>query len=248
MKKRTSEGDNDHHHHPPSCNIPNFISKVPWYHKGGDGNDSSGKGMEHQSKKKVAKTPLTHHHEKGQTERKTKKWKEGSCSNCGSATHTNMDCVENPRKRGAEVTRTSLAKDDWVKNASNLDWDAKRDRWATFDATEKAEKKAKTPKKQKENPFKLENIDMSLRVREDRASYLDSGDSVTATATGTTTTTEKMLESVKTEFVSKQEDTFSWEIKKEKSSNKEAKTNQKKTLTLLQKTANKVDPSLLDGY
>lgn len=236
MKKRTTDGGD------PSCNIPNFISKVPWYHKGGDGNDSSGKGMEHQSKKEVAKTPLTYHHEKGQTERKTKKWKEGSCSNCGSTTHTKMDCVENPRKRGAVVTRTSLAKDDWVKNASNLDWDAKRDRWATFDA-EKAEKTSKAPKKQKENPFKLENIDTSLRVREDRASYLDSGDSATNTST-----TEKMLESVKTEFVSKQEDTFSWEIRKEKPSNKEAKTSEKKTLTLQQKTANEVDPSLLDGY
>lgn len=237
----------------PTSNIPKFISKVPWYHdnndndnggssgsSGSDGGASSkkdGDEMGHQNRKKIQKTPLSHHHEKGQTERKSMIWLEGSCSNCGSRTHGHLDCLEGPRIRGAIVSRENLGNDDWVKNAKNLDWDAKRDRWATF-KTEDTANMDKKSKKLKENPFKLVNIDTSLRQREDRASYLDddSNDG------------DDIFNSVKTEFVSHQKDSFSWEIKKEKTTITPITKENNSTTTLPQHQSNKVDPSLLDGY
>jgi pre-mRNA-processing factor SLU7 len=50
-------------------------------------------------------------------------------------THKKQDCVERPRKKGAKFTNKDIVADEVIQEVSPS-WDAKRDRWNGYDASE----------------------------------------------------------------------------------------------------------------
>lgn len=62
-----------------------------------------------------------------------KKYRPGSCENCGAMTHKKKDCMERPRKIGAKFTGVQFGPDEAVQPDLALDFDGKRDRWAGYD-------------------------------------------------------------------------------------------------------------------
>lgn len=63
---------------------------------------------------------------------KATRFRKGACENCGAMGHSKKDCVERPRKRGANKTNKVTQSDDIVADVP-LDYDAKRDRWNGYD-------------------------------------------------------------------------------------------------------------------
>lgn len=51
-------------------------------------------------------------------------------------THKTKDCVERPRKVGAKYTKASIAADEKIQELNLETFDAKKDRWNGYDATE----------------------------------------------------------------------------------------------------------------
>ena len=64
--------------------------------------------------------------------KKSTKYRNGACENCGAITHTKSDCMERPRKVGARFTGDNIACDEYEQPDVNLDYDGKRDRWNGF--------------------------------------------------------------------------------------------------------------------
>lgn len=62
-----------------------------------------------------------------------KKYKKGSCENCGATTHKSVDCVERPRARGAKWTNSEIAPDEYIPTEDLSQFEAKRDRWGGYD-------------------------------------------------------------------------------------------------------------------
>lgn len=114
--------------------IPQYIAKAPWYLH------NEGPSLKHQrlsehvdSAEVVAKIEKWYTH--GLKEEKTsrKRFKPGSCTNCGATTHKVIDCVERPRQKGARFTGKDLAPDEYLPTESITDFEAKRDRWGGYD-------------------------------------------------------------------------------------------------------------------
>jgi pre-mRNA-processing factor SLU7 len=63
------------------------------------------------------------------------KYRKGACENCGSMSHKEKDCLQRKRKKGARWTGKDIQADEVVGKVE-LGWDAKRDRWNGFDASE----------------------------------------------------------------------------------------------------------------
>ena len=63
------------------------------------------------------------------------KFRRGACENCGAMTHKTKDCLSRPRAKGARWTGKDIQADEVVQDV-DLGWDAKRDRWNGYDATE----------------------------------------------------------------------------------------------------------------
>lgn len=66
-----------------------------------------------------------------------KGYRKGACENCGAITHKKKDCLERPRKKGAKFTKKDIAPDEFIQEIAS-GYDAKRDRWNGYDASEHA--------------------------------------------------------------------------------------------------------------
>ncbi|KAJ1727527.1 mRNA splicing protein [Coemansia sp. Benny D160-2] len=117
--------------------IPQFMSKAPWYM------DTGKTGLQHQRKtnngKREAPTLIEEtgwYSSRGEkVGQAPKKYRKGACENCGAMSHRTRDCMERPRKKGARWTGKGMMADEAVQSVE-LSYDAKRDRWNGYDATD----------------------------------------------------------------------------------------------------------------
>ncbi|KAK5239382.1 mRNA splicing protein, partial [Cryomyces antarcticus] len=113
--------------------IPNFISKKPFYIT--DDLDTSGADyLEHQRLQKQEQDSKWYDRGKKKGPAATK-FRKGACENCGAMTHKKKDCLARPRKQGAKWTGKDIQADEIVQDVQ-LGFDAKRDRWNGYDASE----------------------------------------------------------------------------------------------------------------
>ncbi|KAJ5885151.1 hypothetical protein N7495_009661 [Penicillium taxi] len=110
--------------------IPSFISKKPFYVDDETGNDY----LEHQRLQKTAQDQKWYDRGKRAGPAATK-YRKGACDNCGAMTHKTKDCLSRPRKQGARWTGKDIQADELVQKV-DMGWDAKRDRWNGYDASE----------------------------------------------------------------------------------------------------------------
>ncbi|KAK2753715.1 mRNA splicing protein [Onygenales sp. PD_40] len=111
--------------------IPSFISKKPFYI---DDDSSANDYLEHQRLQKSKGESKWYDRGKRVGPAATK-YRKGACENCGSMSHKVKDCLSRPRKLGAKWTGQDIQADEAIQKVE-LDWDAKRDRWNGYDATE----------------------------------------------------------------------------------------------------------------
>lgn len=170
--------------------IPRFISNAPWYL------EKSDDYLQHQrsTKEDIKGEWYDRGGESGPAA--PTKFRKGACTNCGAMTHKAKDCMERPRKIGAKYTGLDLKADDNIQNIRTT-WDSKRDRWNGYDAEEykrvvddfNEEEKLRVEAEEEERLKKIREGGASaleegndkeatkvstrtLRVREDKASYL----------------------------------------------------------------------------
>ncbi|KAF2198957.1 hypothetical protein GQ43DRAFT_442902 [Delitschia confertaspora ATCC 74209] len=112
--------------------IPSFISKKPFYVE--DITEQGTDYLEHQRLQKQEADSKWYDRGKKAGPAATK-FRKGACENCGAMTHKARDCLSRPRKAGAKWTGKNIEADEVVEDVQ-LGWDAKRDRWNGYDATE----------------------------------------------------------------------------------------------------------------
>jgi len=177
--------------------IPSFISKKPFYAVDETGEDNTDY-LEHQRLQKQEQDSKWYDRGKKSGPAATK-YRKGACENCGAMTHKKKDCLSRPRKAGAKWTGRGIEADELVQDVQ-LGWDAKRDRWNGYDATdftqvieeynelEDIRKKAKAESGDKDSGDEEDEGDKydaetdmgrkqatstrNLRLREDTAKYL----------------------------------------------------------------------------
>ena len=111
--------------------IPSFIAKKPFY-VDADDNDY----LEHQRLQREPATDQSKWYERGKRAGPAAtKYRKGACENCGAMTHKTKECLSRPRKQGAKWTGKDIQADEVLQDVA-LGWDAKRDRWNGYDATE----------------------------------------------------------------------------------------------------------------
>ncbi|KAB8356546.1 hypothetical protein FH972_024129 [Carpinus fangiana] len=118
----------------PNEYIPSFITKKPFYV---DDDTSDADYLEHQrlqSSEDKRKNETWYDRGKKLGPAATK-FRKGACENCGAMTHNTKDCLSRPRKNGARWTGKDIQADENVQDV-RMGWDAKRDRWNGFDASE----------------------------------------------------------------------------------------------------------------
>ncbi|KAH8728930.1 ANTH domain-containing protein [Phaeosphaeriaceae sp. PMI808] len=177
--------------------IPSFISKKPFYAIDETGEDND--YLDHQRLQKQEQDSKWYDRGKKIGPAATK-YRKGACENCGAMTHKKKDCLSRPRKAGAKFTGKDIEADEAVQDVQ-LGFDAKRDRWNGYDASnfeevieeykalEEIRKKAKATQTSEDNSDDDEDegdkydaeTDMgrkqatstrNLRLREDTAKYL----------------------------------------------------------------------------
>lgn len=111
--------------------IPSFISKKPFYVDEETGNDY----LEHQRLQKTSADQSKWYDRGKRTGPAATKYRKGACENCGAMTHKTKECLSRPRKQGARWTGKDIQADELVQDV-NMGWDAKRDRWNGYDASE----------------------------------------------------------------------------------------------------------------
>lgn len=172
--------------------IPSFISKRPFY-AGEEGDDND--YLKHQRREE--KKEKSQWYDRGRKAGPAAtKYRKGACENCGAMTHKAKDCLSRPRAKGAKWTGKDIQADEVVQDIK-LDWDAKRDRWNGYDASEykhvvddynqmeelrkQAQKGSGGDDEEDAGDKYAEENDMSkhqstatrqLRIREDTAKYL----------------------------------------------------------------------------
>lgn len=177
--------------------IPSFISKKPFYaldESGEDNNDY----LEHQRLQKQEQDSRWYDRGKKLGPAATK-YRKGACENCGAMTHKKKDCLSRPRKSGAKFTGKNIEADEVIQDVQ-MGFDAKRDRWNGYDASnfeevieeynamEEIRKKAKADKNGEDKSGDEDDGDKydaetdmgrkqatstrNLRLREDTAKYL----------------------------------------------------------------------------
>ena len=114
--------------------IPSFITKKPFWVP--DDESASGSDyLEHQRLQKET-TDQSRWYDRGKkTGPAATKYRKGACENCGAMTHKTKECLSRPRAKGARWTGKDIQADEVVQDVK-LGWDAKRDRWNGYDATE----------------------------------------------------------------------------------------------------------------
>lgn len=117
--------------------IPSFIAKKPFYID--DATASQDDYLEHQrlqSQKNHDPLSSSQWYDRGKVTGPTAtKFRKGACANCGSRSHDEKECLQRKRKQGAKWTGRDIAADECVQDVK-LGWDAKRDRWNGYDASE----------------------------------------------------------------------------------------------------------------
>lgn len=112
--------------------IPQFISKKPFYLSSAD---TESDYLEHQ-RLQTATPDQSKWYDRGtRLGTAATKFRKGACENCGAMTHKRKECLNRPRAKGARWTGRDIQADEVVQGV-NLGWDAKRDRWNGYDATE----------------------------------------------------------------------------------------------------------------
>ncbi|KAI9855123.1 MAG: mRNA splicing protein [Trichoglossum hirsutum] len=112
--------------------IPSFISKKPFYV---DDDSSTVDYLEHQRLQKAAADNSSWYERGQRLGPAATKFRKGACENCGAMTHKTKECLSRPRKLGAKWTGNDIQADEVVQDIQ-LGWDAKRDRWNGYNATE----------------------------------------------------------------------------------------------------------------
>ena len=112
--------------------IPNFISKKPFYL---EDDDTQSDYLEHQ-RLQTATPDQSKWYDRGKRDGPAAtKFRKGACENCGAISHKTKQCLSRPRAKGARWTGKNIQADEVVQDVE-LGWDAKRDRWNGYDATE----------------------------------------------------------------------------------------------------------------
>lgn len=112
--------------------IPSFISKKPFYL---EGPDSENDYLDHQRLQSVAPDQSKWYDRGRRLGPAATKFRKGACENCGAMTHKTKECLSRPRAKGAKWTGKNIQADEIVQDVQ-LGWDAKRDRWNGYDASE----------------------------------------------------------------------------------------------------------------
>ncbi|KAL8942412.1 MAG: hypothetical protein Q9216_001676 [Gyalolechia sp. 2 TL-2023] len=112
--------------------IPSFISKKPFYL---EGPDSENDYLDHQRLQSAAPDQSKWYDRGKRLGPAATKFRKGACENCGAITHKTKGCLSRPRAKGAKWTGRDIQADEVVQDVQ-LGWDAKRDRWNGYDATE----------------------------------------------------------------------------------------------------------------
>ncbi|KAH0560891.1 pre-mRNA-splicing factor Slu7 [Cotesia glomerata] len=114
--------------------IPQYISATPWYF------GATGPTLKHQRpqpEKQKTLSGIDDWYRRGvDTSKVAKKWKPGSCENCGAEDHKKKDCFDRPRKVGARWNNKNIAPNSFAQPSLSTDYDGKRDRWAGYDPAE----------------------------------------------------------------------------------------------------------------
>jgi hypothetical protein len=111
--------------------IPSFISKKPFYAVDETGGEND--YLEHQRLQKQEQDSKWYDRGKKAGPAATK-YRKGACENCGAMTHKKKDCLSRPRKAGAKFTGKGIESDEVIEDVQ-LGFDAKRDRWNGYDAS-----------------------------------------------------------------------------------------------------------------
>lgn len=117
--------------------IPSFIAKKPFYVPDTGAEEQSSDYLGHQRLQKTESDSLSkaQWYARGSKLPAATKYRKGACENCGAMTHKTKECLSRPRKRGAKWTGRDIQADEVVQDVE-LGWDAKRDRWNGYDASE----------------------------------------------------------------------------------------------------------------
>ncbi|KAJ6146367.1 hypothetical protein N7497_008349 [Penicillium chrysogenum] len=115
----------------PNEYIPSFISKKPFYVDDETNNDY----LEHQRLQKATPDQSKWYDRGKRAGPAATKYRKGACENCGAMTHKTKECLSRPRKQGARWTGKDIQADELIQKV-DMGWDAKRDRWNGYDATE----------------------------------------------------------------------------------------------------------------
>lgn len=113
--------------------IPSFIANEPFYLRRDD--DTTSDYLEHQRLQKAQSDQSVWYDRGKRLGPAATKFRKGACENCGAMTHKTKDCLSRPRAKGAKWTGKDIQADEVVQKVE-LGWDAKRDRWNGYDATE----------------------------------------------------------------------------------------------------------------
>lgn len=163
--------------------IPSFISKKPFYLSSAD---TESDYLEHQRLQNV--TPdQSKWYDRGARLPAATRFRKGACENCGAMTHKTKECLNRPRAKGAKWTGKDIQADEVVQDV-HLGWDAKRDRWNGYDATEyravieeyeeleNLKKKVKLGEKENGQSLLADDDQESQEREEEEAKYAEESD------------------------------------------------------------------------
>ena len=114
--------------------IPSFITKKPFWVPD-DGDASANDYLEHQRLQKETQDQSRWYDRGKRQGPAATKYRKGACENCGAMSHKTRECLSRPRAKGAKWTGRDIQADEVVQDV-RLGWDAKRDRWNGYDASE----------------------------------------------------------------------------------------------------------------
>ena len=112
--------------------IPSFIAKKPFYI---DDESSANDYLEHQRLHKSKPEDQKWYDRGKRLGPAATKFRKGACENCGAMTHKTKECLSRPRRLGARWTGKDIEADEMIQKV-DMGWDAKRDRWNGYDASE----------------------------------------------------------------------------------------------------------------
>lgn len=112
-------------------NIPSFLREKPFFFKDYKTDDELAHLKEPEFTKQV-KTPINHT-SRLNVKKRVIIYKKGCCKNCGSPDHTELDCMEKPKKINAMVSGVGVYTETTNNdNHNQLSYDAKRDYFGTL--------------------------------------------------------------------------------------------------------------------